>query len=275
MPEIGGIKHGRDIGLKSPNDKYIGTACVVCGVVNWIPYKRRGLKPYKCTRCCRLGGKLSHATRPPTLAEIGKIKTGEELGFKYTKQSYIGEACPNCGNLRWVQVGDAGKRQKCVKCKLVGRYGEQSHSWKGGKRISKSGYVEVKLTPDSPYWGMAKKSGYVLEHRLVMAQQLGRCLDRSEEVHHRGVNYPLCTKENKSDKSPENLLLVTIEHNTMGEKQLINLTKQVKRQQATIIAILARLTILEAENTALKYSQEIGSIQSWDNGGIDKLKKVW
>lgn len=260
MPEIGEIKHGRDIGLKSPNDKYIGTACVICGVVNWTPYRRRGVKPYKCTRCCRLGGKLSHANRPPTLAEIGQIKTGEELGFKYTKQSYIGEVCPNCSNLRWVQVKDAGKRQKCVKCKLAGRYGEQSHSWKGGRRVNRYGYVEVKLTPESPYWEMACKTGYIREHRLVMAQLLGRCLKGWEEVHHKGVHYPLCTKENKADRSPENLQLVTIDHNTMVEKQLINLTKQVKGQQATIIAVIARLTILEAENTALKYSQITGDM---------------
>ena len=243
-----------------PNDKYIGVACTICGKVNWIPYRRIGSKPYKCSKCCRFGGKLSHATRPPTILEIGKVRDGGEIGLKYAKQKYIGELCPNCSTPRWVQIYQRGKSPKCRHCMNAGKYGDQSGSWKGGRRISKAGYVEIKLTPESPYWDMARKSGYVLEHRLIMAQQLSRSLVKTEVVHHRGIHYPPQTKENKADKSPENLQLVTIEHNTMGEKELISLTKQVQNLQAMFVVVLARLTVLEAENTALKYSQIMGDM---------------
>ena len=47
-----------------------------------------------------------------------------------------------------------------------------------------SGYPAVLLPPDSPYLPMAARPGYVLEHRLIMAQSLGRCLTANETVHH-------------------------------------------------------------------------------------------
>lgn len=61
--------------------------------------------------------------------------------------------------------------------------GEKNHAWKGGRRIQ-NGYVFVTLTKDSPYASMAVSNGYILEHRLVMAQHLGRVLEKTETVHH-------------------------------------------------------------------------------------------
>lgn len=51
-----------------------------------------------------------------------------------------------------------------------------------GDRIrTPNGYILV-FCPDSP---MARNGGYVLEHRLVMAQHLGRPLTAEEVVHHK------------------------------------------------------------------------------------------
>ena len=76
--------------------------------------------------------------------------------------------------------------------------GENHHSWKGGKHIQ-NGYVFVSITKDSPYSFMAIGNGYILEHRLVMAQHLQRPLFKTETVHH--IN------GNKEDNSIENLQL--------------------------------------------------------------------
>ena len=68
--------------------------------------------------------------------------------------------------------------------------GEGHHAWKGGRIVTEGGYVLVQLAPDHPFYEMAQiKTGgpnrYCLEHRLVMAQKLGRPLRDDETVHHK------------------------------------------------------------------------------------------
>jgi hypothetical protein len=76
------------------------------------------------------------------------------------------------------------------------RKGPDSPSWKGGRVIDKNGYVWLRL-PDHPN---ANASGLVAEHRLVMAESLGRPLWPWENVHHRnGI---------RADNRLENLQLV-------------------------------------------------------------------
>lgn len=63
-----------------------------------------------------------------------------------------------------------------------GRKAELSHRWKGGKRESGRGYIEL-YCPDHPSLKGTKRK-YVREHRLVMEKKLGRFLEQWEEVHH-------------------------------------------------------------------------------------------
>ena len=66
------------------------------------------------------------------------------------------------------------------------------------------------MQSDDFFFSMADKSRYVLEHRLIVAKALGRCLHRWEIVHHLGTKYPKGSKEDKQDnRYPENLQLVT------------------------------------------------------------------
>lgn len=67
----------------------------------------------------------------------------------------------------------------------VGKYrGEKSVNWHGGTHISKDGYKYIY----SPYHPYSTKSGYVLEHRLVMEKHIGRFLNKKEVVHHIDTN---------------------------------------------------------------------------------------
>lgn len=83
--------------------------------------------------------------------------------------------------------------------------GERHGSWKGGRSQHASGYICVMVSRDDPMCTMANKgTGYVMEHRLVMARHLGRALTRKETVHH--IN------GNRSDNRLENLQLRSGHH---------------------------------------------------------------
>lgn len=65
--------------------------------------------------------------------------------------------------------------------------GSDNPAWKGGVtfRHRRGNYVQVRYVR-APAWAlpMARKDGYVMEHRLVMAQMCGFLLTRTEVVHH-------------------------------------------------------------------------------------------
>ena len=63
--------------------------------------------------------------------------------------------------------------------------GAECYQWKGGRHKDVNGYMIVWVDRLSPYYSMTGKSEDMPEHRLVMAQHLGRCLEKWEIVHHK------------------------------------------------------------------------------------------
>lgn len=82
-------------------------------------------------------------------------------------------------------------------CSSKSRTGERNSVWKGGRKIDAGGYI-LRLRPNHPH---ARRSGYVLEHRLVIEESIGRYLTPDEIVHH--VN------RNKTDNRLENLQVMS------------------------------------------------------------------
>ena len=90
------------------------------------------------------------------------------------------------------------------------RKGHNSTSWKNGRHIAKDGYVFIYKPEYSK-----SKSDYVLEHRYIMSEHLGRKLEADEIVHHlNGVRH---------DNRIENLMVVsrkTHENRTVRKKYI-------------------------------------------------------
>lgn len=65
------------------------------------------------------------------------------------------------------------------------KMGSNHPFWKGGRAEAEGGYKLVLMPADHPFAEQMRRSnGYCLEHRLVMAESLGRPLRGDESVHH-------------------------------------------------------------------------------------------
>jgi hypothetical protein len=171
---------------------------------------------------------------------IGDLATAKSIG-KMGRAIRIWESCPKCGHERWVKRNARGTC--CQACMTPPTYyGVENNRWNETKKtVTKSG-IRVYVTPDHPFFPMAHrcaKYGYaVLEHRLVMATHLDRCLESWEVVHH--IDGDNC------NNSLDNLVL---------------LPNQAMHTAYTLLQVAmrnleARVTLLEAENALLKTQLE-------------------
>ena len=156
------------------------------------------------------------------MPKLGDTINASKLGYK-THSLLIWGSCENCHKERWVRRSDLkkGKRILCLSC---AHSGPNSSVWTGGRLVNIKGYVHVWIPKSSPFYPMTKgRRGRVLEHRLVMAQHLGRCLDQTEVVHH--IN------SIRHDNRLENLELVSSkgQHNTHENDKINDLIREVKK----------------------------------------------
>jgi len=186
--------------------------------------------------------KLKPGERVEPLRE-GEEKWSWKIGYQ-GRMKYVAMACKNCGNLRWVQKVYI-KRQKtglcshcCLQSKRVTYHGHGHPCWKGGRNRVRGGWIQVYIERSDFFYSMADKNNYVLEHRLIMAKHLNRCLLPWEIVHHKnGV---------RDDNRLGNLKLFSI--------QAQHLPYGVTKKRLNCLE--ERVTQLEAENVLLRRGLE-------------------
>lgn len=92
----------------------------------------------------------------------------------------------------------------------------------------------IYVSPSDPFYSMINKSGYVFEHRLIMARKIGRCLKSWEVVHHKnGI---------KTDNRIENLELLNNQIDHLSSMGIQGYIKKLEK----------KLIILKEENRILK-----------------------
>ncbi len=139
---------------------------------------------------------------------FGRLVVVDDLGKDNNNQWYWKCLC-DCGETTtatttYLNRSKDPKRSCGCGCvenrfKVGENIGEDNNRWSGGKYIGTHGYVWV-VNKEHP---MATVRGTVREHRLVMAEAIGRCLLPEESVHH--IN------EIKNDNRIENLMLFRTE----------------------------------------------------------------
>jgi hypothetical protein len=164
-------------------------------------FKKGQKMPWTAERKKRMVGKIRKKNFPFTKEELYKLYWEDNLGQNAIAQI---KGISRKVVRYWMEKWQIPRRPE-------GNYkGSKCSAWKGGRLIEKSGYVKVWVSSDSPFFPMAKKTspttGHILEHRLVMAEYLGRCLLHSEIVHHKGIRYGDDIR-NKSDNLIDNLEL--------------------------------------------------------------------
>lgn len=184
------LSNGSVIRWSRRKDPYVPVICGSCGRERMLEYT--GVTREDFTGLCRdcvNNTKLQDVTLP----------NGSIIFWSRRDGYRVPVLCGRCGQERITHAASIRSDGFTGLCRRCVNTGPSAGNWRGG-RVNRDGYVLVKVYPDHPFYeAMATKTGYIAEHRLVMAEHLGRPLKDTEVVHHKNGD--------KTDNRIENLEL--------------------------------------------------------------------
>jgi len=141
-----------------------------------MPLSERRLTEVVCAVCGKVARKPDAWLRRVKTPTCSRHCNGQLRGQDWKAHAHKGRAA-------WTTEALASFREKMS--------GANNHAWKGGVTFkrSKGNYIGPKYVRyPIAFTPMARKDGYVMEHRLAVAMAVamavGRCLSRVECVHH-------------------------------------------------------------------------------------------
>ena len=187
-------------------------------------------------------------------------------------RKFIWTACSKCGVERWVAIHKGKPRYLlCRKCAMNTPEERQKRrdralkgknsQWKNrSKYVDRYGYAWVKVAIGDFFYEMVgnlykkrHKNGWVLEHRLVMAKYLKRCLLSWEIVHHKNGM--------KGDNRLENLQLLPTQASHTSSIQMKRTMNQVLQQntelQLKLEEQIKQIRLLQWQIQELTKSQQL------------------
>ena len=103
--------------------------------------------------------------------------------------------------------------------------GSKHPFWKGGRFHATNGYIWL-YKPDHPFAIKTSPKRYILEHRFVMEQKIGRYLNKGEVIHHiNGI---------RDDNRIENLVLTTSSTNIAISNSTRPITDSYRKKRSDL-----------------------------------------
>ncbi len=183
---------------RSGHLRYYSTDCPLCHTHRWVKWNFEGGKEPLCRPCHKQ--KQRERVMAEALKEYPQARAVETRGKRVT----LLMPCPQCGKERWAARNYLRKNpsRMCRPCATIESRTRMS-SFRS-RQITVDGYCSVYVPRSHQYHSMTGTRSRLLEHRLVMAQSLGRPLEASETVHHKNGD--------RADNRLENLELWTGNH---------------------------------------------------------------
>lgn len=148
---------------------------------------RPGVVQVECAVCGKVVNRYKSQVARVSSPTCSRECNGSLRGKEWARHAHKGRA-------HWTEESRAALVERMT--------GESNPSWHGGamSRSARGNYAgAVYVRCPSAFLPMSRLDGYVMEHRLVVAQALGRCLTRAEVVHH--------IDHDPRNNSPANLML--------------------------------------------------------------------